>query len=103
MLETTPRASIAAVRDQQRTWRHQRNACAQDAKLRKTDKFAASSLDDVQGGTRHATARARAVAVAHVDRTRRQYAAPIRALFHLRRGGRAGLRRVRAFVWFDTR
>ncbi|AVQ07958.1 TPA: DUF1311 domain-containing protein [Xanthomonas vasicola pv. zeae] len=33
VLEATPRASIAAVRDQQRTWLRQRNACAQDAKL----------------------------------------------------------------------
>ncbi|MCE4311226.1 lysozyme inhibitor LprI family protein [Xanthomonas hortorum pv. vitians] len=33
LVETTPRSSVASVRDQQRAWLRQRNACAQDAKL----------------------------------------------------------------------
>ncbi|PPV07352.1 hypothetical protein XBLMG947_1367 [Xanthomonas bromi] len=33
VLDATPHASVAAVRDQQRVWVRQRNACAQDAKL----------------------------------------------------------------------
>lgn len=32
-LESTPRTAVAGVRDQQRAWLRQRNACAQDAKL----------------------------------------------------------------------
>ncbi|AKC79157.1 hypothetical protein XB05_10695 [Xanthomonas arboricola] len=33
LLDTTPRGAVAGVRDQQRAWLRQRNACAQDAKL----------------------------------------------------------------------
>ncbi|NJB80241.1 lysozyme inhibitor LprI family protein [Xanthomonas arboricola] len=33
LLESTPRTAVAGVRDQQRAWLRQRNACAQDAKL----------------------------------------------------------------------
>lgn len=33
LLDTTPRSAVAGVRDQQRAWLRQRNACAQDAKL----------------------------------------------------------------------
>ncbi|PPT94735.1 hypothetical protein XaraCFBP7407_13765 [Xanthomonas arboricola pv. arracaciae] len=33
LLESTPRGAVAGVRDQQRAWLRQRNACAQDAKL----------------------------------------------------------------------
>ncbi|MBB4130917.1 lysozyme inhibitor LprI family protein [Xanthomonas sp. 3075] len=33
LVETTPRSSVASVRDQQRAWLRQRNACAQDAQL----------------------------------------------------------------------
>ncbi|EFF46672.1 secreted protein [Xanthomonas citri pv. aurantifolii str. ICPB 10535] len=33
VLDTAPRASLTAVRDQQRAWLRQRNACAQDAKV----------------------------------------------------------------------
>lgn len=33
LLESTPRDAVAGVRDQQRAWLRQRNACAQDAKL----------------------------------------------------------------------
>lgn len=32
LLDTTPRSAVAGVRDQQRAWLRQRNACAQDAK-----------------------------------------------------------------------
>ncbi|MXV47226.1 DUF1311 domain-containing protein [Xanthomonas sp. LMG 8993] len=32
LLDTTPRTAVAGVRDQQRAWLRQRNACAQDAK-----------------------------------------------------------------------
>ncbi|UOS98243.1 lysozyme inhibitor LprI family protein [Xanthomonas arboricola] len=32
LLESTPRTAVAGVRDQQRAWLRQRNACAQDAK-----------------------------------------------------------------------
>ncbi|PPU27755.1 lysozyme inhibitor LprI family protein [Xanthomonas arboricola] len=32
LLESTPRSAVAGVRDQQRAWLRQRNACAQDAK-----------------------------------------------------------------------
>lgn len=32
LLESTPRGAVAGVRDQQRAWLRQRNACAQDAK-----------------------------------------------------------------------
>ncbi|PPU20731.1 lysozyme inhibitor LprI family protein [Xanthomonas arboricola] len=32
LLDTTPRGAVAGVRDQQRAWLRQRNACAQDAK-----------------------------------------------------------------------
>ncbi|MCC4614470.1 lysozyme inhibitor LprI family protein [Xanthomonas campestris pv. asclepiadis] len=32
LLDTTPRNAVAGVRDQQRAWLRQRNACAQDAK-----------------------------------------------------------------------
>ncbi|WP_042811741.1 lysozyme inhibitor LprI family protein, partial [Xanthomonas citri] len=33
VLDTAPRDSLTAVRDQQRAWLRQRNACAQDAKV----------------------------------------------------------------------
>lgn len=33
LVDTTPRHAVAGVRDQQRAWLRQRNACAQDAKL----------------------------------------------------------------------
>ncbi|NIK38799.1 uncharacterized protein FHY12_001084 [Xanthomonas arboricola] len=33
LLDTTPRTAVAGVRDQQRAWLRQRNACAQDTKL----------------------------------------------------------------------